>query len=222
MCGRFAFFSPREAILEAFGLDFEPAGGPRYNISPTQAVSVIHLDKAGSIVSDTCRWGLVPFWAKDPAIGSRMINARAETLADKPAYRQAFARRRCLVLASGFYEWHTDESGKWPWFISRRDGDVFAMAGLWETWGKGKREDLRSCAVITAPANDFMQRLHHRMPVIMSRENMHEWLKQDAPADDLKQMLLGEQSAELQAWRVDRKVNNPVNEGAELIEEYAD
>lgn len=221
MCGRFAFFSPQEAIMEAFGLPFAPAGGPRYNISPSQAVSVIHLDDSGELVSDTCRWGLVPFWAKDPAIGNRMINARAETLADKPSYRQAFSRRRCLVLADGFYEWHTDESGKSPWFISRGDNGVFGMAGLWETWGKGKREDLRTCTVITAPANDFMQRLHHRMPVIMDRETMHAWLNRDATADDLQRMLLADQSVDLQAWRVGSKVNNPVNEAAELIEQYS-
>jgi putative SOS response-associated peptidase YedK len=126
-----------------------------------------------------------------------------------------------VVLASGFYEWHTDESGKWPWFISCGDGDVFAMAGLWELWEKGPDESLRSCTIITRPANDFMGRLHHRMPVIMGGVQMHGWLQEGVAKDQLSEMLMGSQDIDLKAWRVSRKVNNPINDSAELIEEMA-
>ncbi|HJP05209.1 MAG: hypothetical protein CL799_12625 [Chromatiales bacterium] len=221
MCGRFAFFSPHEAIQEAFGLDFEPPG-PRYNIAPTQYVSIIRLDKTGDLTADNYRWGLVPFWAKDPDIGNRMINARAETIAEKPAYRQAFSRRRCLVLASGFYEWHTDGSGKWPWFIVRKDRSVFGMAGLWELWEKGEGEDLKTCTIVTRPANKFVARLHHRMPVIMDGDGMQEWLQPEAPAEELSAMLLGDVRAELDAWKVSRRVNNPVNDAPELVDRLND
>ncbi|MDP6435771.1 MAG: SOS response-associated peptidase [Gammaproteobacteria bacterium] len=221
MCGRFAFFSPVEAVQQAFGVDIE-AAAPRYNIAPTQYVNIIRLDESGELTPDSCRWGLVPFWAKDPDIGNRMINARAETIGEKPAYRQAFSRRRCLVLASGFYEWHTDDSGKWPWFIARKDRAVFGMAGLWELWEKGEGEDLKTCTIVTRPATEFMARLHHRMPVIMDSGDIQDWLQPGAAAEKLSSMLLGEVRPELDAWKVSRRVNNPVNDAPELIERQAD
>ena len=214
MCGRFAFFSPQEAIMEAFGLPFAPAGGPRYNISPSQAVSVIHLDDSGELVSDTCRWGLVPFWAKDPAIGNRMINARAETVAEKPSFREAFKHRRCVVLADGFYEWHRDGDVKIPHFISLLSGEPFGLAALWENWtDKESGESLSTTTLITTAANEFMQTLHHRMPVILQPESANDWLS--GAGSYLEEAV--DRTPALRAWPVDRQVNNARNQGEELI-----
>jgi len=217
MCGRFAFFSPREALAKAFPLDLGALPEPRYNIAPSQNVFLIRRDESGELQSDSCRWGLVPFWAKDPAIGNRMINARAETVAEKPAYRQAFSRRRCLILADGFYEWQQRADGKHPYFIGRLDGLPFAMAGLWDQWTKVPDKALRSCTVITSPANEFMQPLHHRMPVLMDWSAGSRWLDPTATTADLLQMLAAGAAMELQAWPVSRAVNNPVNDSAELL-----
>src|SRR5210317_1318358 len=134
MCGRFAFYSPSEAAAALFGVSASIEVHPRYNIAPTQFVAAIRNDQDERRELVMLRWGLVPFWAKDSSIGNRMINARAETVAEKPAFRRAFAGRRCLVLASGFYEWQRIGERKQPFYITREDGDPFAMAGLWESW----------------------------------------------------------------------------------------
>ena len=218
MCGRFAFFSPREAVIAAFGADLNFQSDPRYNIAPSQEVTLLRLDENGDLRVDKYRWGLVPFWAQDPAIGNRMINARAETVTEKPSYRQSFSRRRCLVLASGFYEWRKDADGKTPFFISRADNQPFGMAGLWDEWAKGDGELLRTCTVITTPANEFMQTMHHRMPVLMDGSSAPSWLNVEALNGELLPMLLGPQTVELQAWPVGKSVNNPLNDNADLIQ----
>jgi len=160
------------------------------------------------------RWGLVPSWAKDPAIGNGMINARAETVAEKPSYRAAFSQRRCLVLADGFYEWHRDGDVKTPTFISLQSGEPFAFAALWENWqDKGSGESLQTTTLITIAANDFMQPLHHRMPVILQSDTANEWL---AGSSDYLQDA-GKRAPPLRAWPVNRRVNNARNQGAELI-----
>jgi putative SOS response-associated peptidase YedK len=157
----------------------------------------------------------VPFWAKDAAIGNRMINARVETVAEKPAFRAAFRRRRCLVLADGFYEWHREGSGKTPYYISAADGEPFAFAALWENWNsKDSDESIQSTTLITAAANDFMAPMHHRMPVVLRPDSADRWLGGD---DDLL-TYAAEFGPEMRAWPVDRRVNNARNEGAELIE----
>lgn len=222
MCGRFAFFSPREAVIAAFGADIDFQFQPRYNIAPSQEVTLLRLDDNAQLRADNYRWGLVPFWAKDPAIGNRMINARAETVAEKPSYRQSFSRRRCVVLASGFYEWHAEVSGKTPFFISRADAQPFGMAGLWDEWARGEGEPLRTCTVITTAANEFMRSMHDRMPVVMAGDQALGWLNPEASKDELLSMLLGPQQVELQAWAVSKAVNNPINDNAKLIERLAD
>ena len=233
MCGRFAFFSPREAVIAAFCAELDFQFDPRYNIAPSQDVTLIRLDQHGDLRVDRYRWGLVPFWAKDPAIGNRMINARAETVAEKPSFRQSFSRRRCLVLASGFYEWHKDASGKTPFFISREDGQPFGMAGMWDEWAIAKQSKgdsrgdamvnreckaLRTCAVITTPANEFMRGMHDRMPVIMAGNAAMTWLNNEVPKDELLNMVLGPQTIDLQAWPVSKVVNNPINDDVSLID----
>lgn len=215
MCGRFAFYSPSEATAALFGASGSLPFDARYNIAPTQDVAAIRIAEQGDRELVALRWGLVPFWAKDPAIGNRMINARAETVAEKPAFRAAFRRRRCLVLADGFFEWHREGSVKTPYYISAADGEPFAFAALWENWKSKESDDrIESTTLITTAANDFMAPMHHRMPVVMRRESADRWLGGD---DDLVDYA-AELGPELRAWPVDRRVNNARNEGADLIE----
>ncbi len=218
MCGRFAFYSPSEATAALFGASGNIDLKPRYNIAPTQDIAAIRDTEDGRELT-TFRWGLVPFWAKDPSIGNRMINARAETVAEKPAFRAAFRRRRCLVLADGFYEWKKEGAGKTPYLISLASGEPFALAGLWEHW-QAKETDatIDSATLITTEASNFMQQLHHRMPVIMEPATAERWLAGD---DDVLDEIAAA-SPRLKAWPVDRRVNNARNEGEELIEPAGD
>lgn len=214
MCGRFAFYSPAEATAALFGVENAAAVEPRYNIAPTQYVAAIRRDGDQHNELAMFRWGLVPSWAKDPSIGNRMINARAETIAEKPSFRTAYRKRRCLVLADGFYEWHTENKLKVPYFISLASGNPFAFAGLWEQWNSRESEEqMQTATIITTAANDFLSQLHHRMPVVLEPANAGRWLDGDTT-------LLDEGAAdapEFQAWPVDRMVNNARNESPDLI-----
>jgi putative SOS response-associated peptidase YedK len=219
MCGRFAFYSPAEAAAALFGISASFDIEPRYNIAPTQYVAAIRngADEEREVVM--LRWGLVPFWAKDPSIGNRMINARAETVAEKPSYRNAYNHRRCLVLADGFYEWRREGNSKTPYFISLASGEPFALAGLWEKWtDKNSGESLQTMALITADANEFMTPLHHRMPVVLEAGTAKDWLAGSRDLlDDVAAI-----TPPLRAWPVDRRVNNARNEGDELIQPAGD
>ena len=214
MCGRFAFYSPSEAAAALFGVSASVEVQPRYNIAPTQFIAAIRDDDNKQRELVMLRWGLVPFWAKDPSIGNRMINARAETVAEKPAYRAAYRHRRCVVLADGFYEWRREGDVKTPYFISLASGEPFALAGLWENWhDKESGDSLQTTTLITTEANEFMTPLHHRMPVILESNTAGEWLAgSDELLDDVAAI-----TPPLQAWPVDRRVNNARNEGEELI-----
>ncbi len=215
MCGRFAFYSPSEATAALFGADSSVEVEPRYNIAPTQYIAVVRDSEKEAREVAMLRWGLVPFWAKDPSIGNRMINARAETVAEKPSFRNAYRKRRCLVLADGFYEWRKEGDGKTPYFIALDDGSPFAFAGLWETWNsKDSDESLQTTAIITTAANEYMARIHQRMPVVMLPEHADRWLEGDM---ELLAEVIDEPPT-FQAWPVDRKVNNARNEGAALID----
>lgn len=219
MCGRFAFYSPSEAATALFGVSAPVEVQPRYNIAPTQFIAAIRNDENRERELVMLRWGLVPFWAKDPSIGNKMINARAETVAEKPAYRAAYRHRRCIVLADGFYEWRKEGDVKTPHFISLASGDPFALAGLWENWtAKESGETLQTTTLITTAANDFMTPLHHRMPVILESNTAGEWL---AGSTDLLDDVAAITPA-LQAWPVDRRVNNARNEGEELVSAVGD
>jgi putative SOS response-associated peptidase YedK len=215
MCGRFAFYSPGEATAALFGVSGALPVEARYNIAPTQYVAAIRNGEDNNPELAMLRWGLVPFWAKDPSIGNRMINARAETVAEKPAFRAAYRHRRCLVLADGFYEWRREGSVKTPYYISGADGQPFAFAALWENWNsKESDESIQSTTLITTEANDFMTSLHHRMPVVLTPDTAQRWLQ--GGSDALSYAI--EHVPELRAWPVDRRVNNARNEGADLIE----
>ncbi len=215
MCGRFAFYSPAEATAALFGVNDVPELKPRFNIAPTQSIAAVRLGSEESREVALLRWGLVPFWAKDPSIGNRMINARAETVAEKPSFRAAYRKRRCLILADGFYEWRKEADGKTPYFISLAADEPFAFAGLWEDWhAKDADDSLQSTAIITTAANDFMSQLHHRMPVVLQQNAADRWLA----GDDEVLAEAGESSPAFRAWPVDRRVNNARNEGEELVE----
>lgn len=214
MCGRFAFYSPAEATAALFNAGGSLQLEPRYNIAPTQSVAAVRNAGDDGREVTLLRWGLIPFWAKDPSIGNRMINARAETVAEKPAFRAAYRRRRCLVLADGFYEWHEDNGGKTPYFISLESEQPFAFAGLWENWqDKESGEAIQSATLLTAAADDFMARLHHRMPVILEPATADRWLAGD---DEVIAYAI-HHCPKLRAWPVDRAVNNPRHEGESLI-----
>lgn len=219
MCGRFAFYSPSEAAAALFGVASSTEVQPRYNIAPTQFVAAIRDAESGERELVMLRWGLVPFWAKDPSLGNRMINARAETVAEKPAYRAAYRHRRCVVLADGFYEWRKEGDVKTPHYISLASGEPFSLAGLWENWtDKASGESLQTTTLITTAANDFMTPLHHRMPVILEPGTAGEWL---AGSTDLLDDVAAITPA-LQAWPVDRRVNNARNEDPELVSAAGD
>jgi putative SOS response-associated peptidase YedK len=214
MCGRFAFYSPSEATAALFGVSGSFAVEPRYNIAPTQFIAAIRNSEESGRELTMLRWGLIPSWAKDPSIGNRMINARAETVAEKPSFRAAYRRRRCLLLADGFYEWKKEGDTKTPYFISLASGAPFAFAGLWENWqSKETDESIQSTTIITTAANEFMATLHHRMPVVLQPDTADRWLAGD---DDLIDDVASN-SPEFTAWSVDRRVNNARNEGEDLI-----
>ena len=214
MCGRFAFYSPSEATAALFGVSTSIAVEPRFNIAPSQYIAGIRATEDAGRELSMFRWGLVPFWAKEPSIGNRMINARAETVAEKPSFRAAYRHRRCLLLADGFYEWKKEGAGKVPYFISLASGAPFAFAGLWESWqSKDSAEVIQSAAVITTAANEFISTIHHRMPVILQADTADRWLAGD---NELLADVSGN-SPQFQAWPVDKRVNNARNEGEDLI-----
>lgn len=220
MCGRYAFYLPHEAMARLFDLDDPPEVEAHYNIAPSNFVAVIRHDKEGVRKLGMLHWGLVPHWAKDKKIGYRMINARSETVREKPSFRNAFRRRRCLVPSSGFYEWKKEADHKVPYFISMQDAEGFAFAGLWERWYENDdAEPLDSVTICTTEANKFMENLHARMPVILKPGDYDDWLDRNNSGDDVTYSLLKPwPRSNLQAWPVSTVVNNPRNDGADLIE----
>ena len=168
MCGRFTVDIPPELLVDIFGLADHPSIASRYNIAPTQQVPVIRRYGDGQNHLDLLHWGLIPSWATDPSISSRLINARSETVIEKPSFRQAIRYRRCLVLASGFYEWKQEGKEKQPWLIRLKDGSPMVFAGLWETWKSAEGGVIESCTILTTASNRLVAPLHDRMPVILS------------------------------------------------------
>jgi len=221
VCGRYAFFSPAEAVKRVFALDDVPALEPRYNVSPTQDVPTVRAGEEGARAFALLHWGLVPKWAKEKAIGNRMINARAETLAEKPSFRDAFRKRRCLVLADGWYEWQVAPGGKQPWFIRMKNARPFAFAGLWERWkDPASGAPLESCTIVTTDAAESIRKIHERMPVVLAEADQDRWLDTAfSDTDKLSELLRPFDPKLLEAWKVGREVNAPKNQGPELIAE---
>jgi putative SOS response-associated peptidase YedK len=220
MCGRFTLTDPDQDLVEQFHLSGIPDLKPRYNIAPTQPVAAVRLDpKSGAREMVLLYWGLIPFWAKDPKIGARMINARAETAADKPAFRAAFRRRRCLVVADGFYEWQKQNGGKQPFFIHMRDRKAFAFAGLWEHWEGADGSVIESCTLLTTNPNELVKPLHNRMPVVLSPGDYDLWLDVSIEdAERLRPLLQPFPSSKMDAYPVSRRVNRPQNDDPGVLE----
>ena len=228
MCGRFTLASDTETMSQTF-LDFAmPINlSPRYNISPTQDVAVIANTPTDTEIHpemgqvEFFHWGLIPSWAKDPKIGNRMINARSETLAEKPSFRSAYKRRRCIILADGYYEWKQvpGDRRKQPVYIRLQSQKPFALAGLWEVWqAEGMDKPIRSCTIITCPPNALLEKIHHRMPVILPQDAYAEWLSPDERStDSLQPLLVPYSGEEMEAYPVSTFVNRPTNDSLECI-----
>ena len=226
MCGRYTLTTPLEGLREIFLFEEQLNLGPRYNIAPTQEVPVLRLSREdGKRHLALLRWGLIPSWAKEAAIGSRMINARAESVAEKPAFRAAFRQRRCLIPADGFYEWKAapKEAGpkapKQPYLITLADGGPFAFAGLWEAWsGKASGERLESFTIITTEANAALREIHHRMPVILAPQDHAAWLDPEGAPEAQQGLLRPPPDAAVAATPVSARVNNVRNDDPGLLQ----
>lgn len=217
MCGRYALKALPEEISRYFALDECADFKPRFNIPPTVKVPAIRQQPNGKRVLNLLRWGLVPFWAKDPSIGNKLNNARGETVAEKPSFRSAFKARRCLIPASGFYEWKTENKIKQPYFISLKSGDPMAFGGLWESWTSHDGEILETMTIVTTGPNAVMEPIHDRMPVIISPERWQDWMT--APVEKIRSLVTSYPAEEMQAWPVSRRVSRSGEEGADLIEQ---
>ncbi len=212
MCGRFTFIDIDE-IRERFRA--EPIDlKPNYNVAPTQEVAVIHTHGQLAMF----RWGLIPFWAKDPSIGNNLINARAETVDEKPSFKHSLQRKRCLVVADGFYEWKKEGTKKRPHRITLKNKELFGFAGLWDTWKSPNGDLVNSCSIITTNPNDLMAPIHNRMPVILSRDSEQVWLDHSImDSQFLKNMLVPYPAELMIAYEVSTLVNSPRNNGPECL-----
>jgi putative SOS response-associated peptidase YedK len=222
MCGRYTLRTTPAQLAEIFGVLRELDSQPRYNIAPTQTVAAVRTDVAkGGRELAALRWGLVPSWAKDLKIGSSLINARAETIATKPAFRSALRRRRCLIPADGFYEWQAvpGQKTKQPWLIGLCDEPVFAFAGLWEHWNSPEGTSVESCTVVTTAANEFMQPVHNRMPVILDRADYDRWLDSECQdSESVLPLLVQFPGDRMQRVPVSTLVNSPRNDRPECTD----
>jgi len=212
MCGRFTQAADGEIIWKVFELPEAPELAPRYNIAPTQDVAVVRAHDGGRGLA-MLHWGLIPSWAKERTIGARMINARAETLAEKPAFRSALRARRCLLVADGFYEWQRTGGTKQPHFIRFRDARPFGFAGLWERWQRGDEEPIESCTIVTTEANALLAPIHDRMPVILDPKQFALWLDPSmTDTNRVGELLRPYPSEAMEAYPVSLLVNNPAND----------
>ncbi len=219
MCGRYSLKTPAEALARHFQVSKIPPLSPRFNIAPSQPVAVVRTRQSRECV--LLRWGLIPEWAKDPAIGNRMINARAETATEKPAFRGPLARSRCLIPADGYYEWSRETRlgpRKQPFYIRMRDGSPFAFAGLWERWTGPDGGVMESCALLTTEPNELIRPIHDRMPVILRPEDYEEWLDPAVrKAELLLQYFQPFASGEMTASAVGMRVNDPACDDADCL-----
>jgi putative SOS response-associated peptidase YedK len=217
MCGRFVITSPPAALRQMFGYPEQPNFPPRHNVAPTQPIPVVIIEN-GTRHFRLMRWGLLPAWLKDPSGFSLLINARAETVAEKPAFKNAIRRRRCLIPADGYYEWQADEQRKRPFFIHRRDGVPIGLAGIAETWIGPNGEELDTVAIVTAPASADLAVLHHRVPVTIAPGDFDRWL--DCSADDAEvamPLLTARAEGEFIWHQVSTRVNRTANDDAQLV-----
>ena len=217
MCGRFTLRAPAERVKREFRLQEIPSTEAHYNISPTQNILAVR-QKADEREAVELKWGLIPSWSKDASMVARLINARSETVMEKPSFREPFKRQRCIIPADGVYEWQRTGSSKRPFFFHMRDDQLFGLAGLWDRWRDEGGEVIESCAILTTEANDVFGPVHDRMPVILSQEKYDVWLAEDMrDVGLLKELLRPYPEPEIIAHPVRHLVNSPMNQGADLI-----
>ncbi len=217
MCGRFALTDSEDKIIFSLGLHNSKVKiNPRYNIYPSEKIPVI-LKQDGLLYLDLMVWGFIPFWSKTK---TPLINAKVETIKEKPSFRQAISKRRCLIPANGFYEWNRERSKKQPYYISYKNNNLLAFAGIWEDWILNDREKIRTCCILTSLSNSFMLKIHNRMPLIITQNNFDMWL--DFSEISLKNLNASFQSDSMQAWKVSKKVNSTKFDNPHCIKKIVD
>jgi len=223
MCGRYVVTTPGEVLAELFEIDEKPHLAPRYNVAPTQEVAIVRARPGGGRELAFAHWGLIPHWAKERAIGNRLINARGESLAEKPSFRDSFKRRRCLIAADGFYEWQKLDGRKQPWLVRLRDGAPFGFAGLWSSWtDKASGEIVDSCTIVTTAPNELLAPIHDRMPVIVPRGEHAAWLDPEvSDPERLAPLIASYPAAGMEAIRISEWVNNPRHDDPRCLEELS-
>ncbi|WP_149425244.1 SOS response-associated peptidase [Oryzomicrobium terrae] len=217
MCGRYALHADRQTLVSAFELSECPEVTPRYNIAPMQPSLVVRQRPTGERVAHFLRWGLVPSWAKDTSIAPKLINARSETLAEKPSFRSAYKRRRCIVPASGFYEWKTEGKEKQPYYVHPASTELIGFAGLWERWTLPDADPLDTFTIVTTEANTAMTDIHERMPVILAPEDYGLWLSGETEQDLVHQLLVPCPADWIAKYPVGKDVGNVRNQGPDLL-----
>jgi len=210
MCGRYNLIATGQQLMEHFRLLSLPVHNPDYNIPPGQKILAIVQLEDGSNRAVNLHWGLIPSWSKDRAISSHLINARAETLTEKPSFKKAYRHRRCLIPATGFYEWQATETGKQPYHIHKPDNAVFAFGGLWEHW-EHDRETVYSCTIITTAANDKIAPIHDRMPIIIAPDDYHRWLDKNTAVVEIADFLAADAYRNMQITGISTRINNPLH-----------
>ncbi|MDQ7027711.1 MAG: SOS response-associated peptidase [Anaerolineae bacterium] len=216
MCGRYVLSAEPQLVQQEFNLSNTPQLAARYNIAPSQPVAIITNQVPDELM--IVKWGLVPSWSKDPKIGYKMINSRSETAHEKPSFRAAFKRRRCLIPVSGFYEWTKTDDGKQPHYIHVKDSEVFSFAGLWEIWHSPDGDEMWTATILTTEANEAIEHLHHRMPVILDGENRDIWLDGDSDVGELRLLMKPYAGDKMAHYPVSKAVNSVRNDNPTLIE----
>lgn len=218
MCGRFALYASAEKIKLQFNVDLMIQLAPRFNIAPSQEIIVLLQTDDGELHADHFQWGLIPHFAKDPKAFPSLINARAETVATKPAFRNSFKSKRGIIIMNGYFEWLHTNTVKQPYYISRKDKELLAIAALWETWASPDGEVVHSCCMITSPANQLTEQFHNRMPVILSEEAQNIWLDNNYSQDRLNAILISHPSNDLICYPVTTKMNNWRYKGNDAVD----
>lgn len=221
MCGRFTLFSSQQEIQDQYQVGWDGEIRQRYNIAPTQSVLVVVQDESGERKAEWFRWGLIPFWAKEPSIGNRLINARGETVDQKPSFRHLLTRKRCLILTNGFFEWKKQGGRKQPYFIYRKDQKLFSFAGLWDYW-QDDQQAIYSCTIITTEANERIKPIHSRMPVLLEKEQEQLWLDPSlTDRDYIKSLLVPFDEEAIGVYPISTLVNSPRNDEPDLLKPIA-
>jgi len=212
MCGRFVTYIPLEQIIKDFDIDISLIDdySPNYNIAPTNEVLAIY-EKENQKTLNKFRWGLVPFWAKDPSIGYKMINARKETLSERKTYKPLIKNKRCAIVSNGFYEWRREGNQKIPYYIKLKNNKPFSFAGLYDVWTDKDENKLISCTIITTSPNDKVAQIHDRMPVILEKEDTEKWIRSEHDFEYVKNMLTAKKSKEIDLYQVSKNINSPKN-----------